>query len=343
MPSRLLRESILDSDAVNSLSLGGEVFYRRLMSVVDDFGRFDGRPAVLRGRLYPLRLDTVSEADIVEWLCECRQAGLVAFYTVDGRTYIQFHKLGAPRAKESKYPPPPDSAQMQTGENGCKRMQTGANGCNSSSFEMPGSQLTSVNGCAQTRADVPYSYSGSDSYSGSGAPPLPPTGGREGGGGEYKSKPADEDQYDPGKPAEARPRSPVGFADAPDPVVAEAEVVKRFAAAWASAGLGGLIDGRLSVTLRGMLLGNLSDPDWAAQWEEAVRLAGGRAFLRDGVGRRVGRLDVGEFLRKPDLAREIINGLGQPAPFPAAKPAYESPAQKIMRERAEKRAKGGAA
>ena len=124
MPSRLLRESILDSDAVNSLSLGGEVFYRRLMSVVDDFGRFDGRPAVLRGRLYPLRLDTVSEADIVEWLCECRQAGLVAFYTVDGRTYIQFHKLGAPRAKESKYPPPPDSAQMQTGENGCKRMQT---------------------------------------------------------------------------------------------------------------------------------------------------------------------------------------------------------------------------
>jgi hypothetical protein len=48
MPSRLLREGILDSEAVNALSFAAEVFYRRLMSVVDDFGR--PRAAVRRGR-----------------------------------------------------------------------------------------------------------------------------------------------------------------------------------------------------------------------------------------------------------------------------------------------------
>ena len=54
MPNRILREGILDSDRVNKLSWGAEVFYRRLMSVVDDFGRFDARIDLLKSKLYPL-------------------------------------------------------------------------------------------------------------------------------------------------------------------------------------------------------------------------------------------------------------------------------------------------
>src|SRR5690348_16892457 len=106
MPARLLREGILDSDAVNSLTAMEEVFYRRLMSVVDDFGRFDGRESVLRSRLYPLQVSSVREADISRWIAACEKAGLIALYVVDGKQYILFHKLGAPRAKTSKYPAP---------------------------------------------------------------------------------------------------------------------------------------------------------------------------------------------------------------------------------------------
>src|ERR1700674_3318716 len=79
MPTRLLRESILDSEAVNSLSLRGEVFYRRLISIVDDFGRF--------------------ESDISAALEECTLAmmstgePLVTVYSAAGKSYLQLNNF----------------------------------------------------------------------------------------------------------------------------------------------------------------------------------------------------------------------------------------------------------
>ncbi len=141
MPSRLLRDGILDSEAVNKLKPPEEVFYRRLMSVVDDFGRFDGRPQVLRGRLYPLRIDDVREADISRWIAACEKAGLIALYSHDGKPYILFGKLGSPRAKESKYPPPPP--EIERGQlasvNTCAQMKTDANECTHMNSSVPGS------------------------------------------------------------------------------------------------------------------------------------------------------------------------------------------------------------
>jgi hypothetical protein len=157
MPSRLLREGILDSDAVNKLSWQAEVFYRRLMSAVDDFGRFDARLPVLRGRLYSLKLSDVREADISRWLAECEAAGLIALYAVDGKPYLLFHRLGQPRSKDSKFPAPP----QHTDVNGCAQMKT------------------DENICAQMKTDVPYSYSDTDSDTGSvNTCPQPPTGGK---------------------------------------------------------------------------------------------------------------------------------------------------------------------
>ncbi|MFO0801427.1 MAG: hypothetical protein U0804_28505 [Gemmataceae bacterium] len=144
MATRLLRDGILDSAAVNALSFQAEVFYRRLMSVVDDFGRFDGRAAVLRGRLYSLKLDTVREADITRWIAECEKAGLIALYAVEGKPFILFHKLGPARAKESKYPPPPADVaarrkRLFAAENICAQMQTDANGCSQAFADVPDS------------------------------------------------------------------------------------------------------------------------------------------------------------------------------------------------------------
>lgn len=144
MPIRLLREGIIDSEAVNSLTPEAEVFYRRLMSVVDDFGRFDGRLSVLRGRMYALQLETVREASLERWLVECESARLIRRYTHAGKPYIAFLKLGEPRAKASKYPPPPDEP-VNASESRCK----------------------------QTHASAPYSYSLSDSISGAGSGPPP--------------------------------------------------------------------------------------------------------------------------------------------------------------------------
>jgi len=114
MPNRIIREGILDSAPVNTLSWGGEVFYRRLMSKVDDYGRYDARLAVLRANLYPLLLAKVSEADVSSWLAECEEAGLVSQYEVDGKPYLVYLKLDPSRqAKTSKWPPPPADASAR--------------------------------------------------------------------------------------------------------------------------------------------------------------------------------------------------------------------------------------
>lgn len=114
MPNRIVREGILDSDAVNKLTWAAEVFYRRLMSVVDDFGRYDARPEMLRAKLYPMRLDKVSLPDIVKWLADCVEAGLVRCYEVLSKPYLEIINFGQQlRQKRSKYPEP---------ESDCKQM-----------------------------------------------------------------------------------------------------------------------------------------------------------------------------------------------------------------------------
>jgi hypothetical protein len=108
MPDRILRVGILTSESVNRLSWPAEVFYRRLMSVVDDFGRYDGRPAVLRASLYALKVDRVSEPDIGKWIRETEEAGLVRTYTVTEKPYLEISKFDQKvRAVKSKWPDPP--------------------------------------------------------------------------------------------------------------------------------------------------------------------------------------------------------------------------------------------
>ncbi len=115
----MLRPGIITSEAVNSLTPAAEVFYRRLMSIVDDFGRYDGRVSILRPACYPLQLDRVREADVQRGLAECEKAGLVRLYIAEGKPYVQMLKWDKPRAKSSRWPEPPDPGDepMRTHEN----------------------------------------------------------------------------------------------------------------------------------------------------------------------------------------------------------------------------------
>lgn len=103
MPSRIIREGILTSLKVDKLSSGAELFYRRILNVVDDFGRYHGTPALLRAAAFPLKVDKVLDSHIIGWLQECVKAGLVETYLFDGLPYIEVLNFGTPRAKESKF------------------------------------------------------------------------------------------------------------------------------------------------------------------------------------------------------------------------------------------------
>lgn len=102
MPTRIIREGIITSEAVNSLSAHAELFYRRLMSVADDYGRFHSHPSLLRGACYPYQLDRVSDKDISKWLAECVNAKLIFIYS-EGKC-LQIVKFGQQCRSRSKFP-----------------------------------------------------------------------------------------------------------------------------------------------------------------------------------------------------------------------------------------------
>ena len=87
MPNRVIRDGILVSERVNSLSIEAELFYRRLMSVVDDFGRYSANPTLLRSSVFPLKPDLYGESRISEFIRECESANLIVVYEVAGRRY----------------------------------------------------------------------------------------------------------------------------------------------------------------------------------------------------------------------------------------------------------------
>lgn len=125
MPNRILRDGILTSEPVCSLSWAAEVFYRRLMSVTDDYGRFHGMPMLIRAACYPLQLDKVSDADIGKWIAECVNAALVSVYLAeDGKRYIQIEKFGQQVRSKSKFPPAAEASreQLKSSDSNCNQL-----------------------------------------------------------------------------------------------------------------------------------------------------------------------------------------------------------------------------
>lgn len=106
MPNRILREGILTSPRISRVGWAEEVLYRRLHSVVDDFGRYYADPGMLRAACYPRQLSKVSDSDIGKWLQVIADAGLVRVYPAsDGERYLEVLDFGQQvRSKKSKFP-----------------------------------------------------------------------------------------------------------------------------------------------------------------------------------------------------------------------------------------------
>jgi hypothetical protein len=109
LPNRILREGILTSPRIAKLGWVEEVFYRRLMSVVDDFGRYYADHGLLHAACFPRQLSKVTDADIGKWIRACVDAGLVSVYPAeDGESYLQVLDFGQQvRAKKSRFPQMP--------------------------------------------------------------------------------------------------------------------------------------------------------------------------------------------------------------------------------------------
>lgn len=64
---------------------------------VDDSGRFQFSPQLLKSYLYPLK--DIRIADIARWCAECADAGLIAIVEAHGKRYVQIQKFGQRQGK----------------------------------------------------------------------------------------------------------------------------------------------------------------------------------------------------------------------------------------------------
>lgn len=111
MPNRIIKESICTSETIDQMSWFEECFWQRLIVNCDDYGRFDGRPAVLKSRLFPLK-ERITLKDIEHALTKLAGIGCVVLYENDGKPCLylptwEVHQTI--RAKKSKYPAPDEN------------------------------------------------------------------------------------------------------------------------------------------------------------------------------------------------------------------------------------------
>ena len=123
MPNRIIKESICTSDTIEELGWFEEVFFYRLIVNCDDFGRMDGRKAILRARMFPLK--KIEDGDMEKGLCALEEAGLIWRYTSEGKPYLQiisWDKHQQVRSKRSKFPAPESICNQRIAdESGCPR------------------------------------------------------------------------------------------------------------------------------------------------------------------------------------------------------------------------------
>ena len=108
MPNRIIKETICTSDSVDQLSWFEEVLFYRLIVNCDDYGRYDGRPAIIKNRLFPLK-QKLSVKMVADALADLAKADLIIYYAVDEKPYLQLKTWDEHqriRAKRSKYPQP---------------------------------------------------------------------------------------------------------------------------------------------------------------------------------------------------------------------------------------------
>ena len=122
MPSRIIRESCRSSKSLAAVSAHAERLWWRLTTIADDFGRFEADPEMLKATCFPRKIQgkDVSHEEIESWFSELTKE-MIATYDVGDKIYgvfINWFDNQTPRAKNSKFPSPP--------ENICKQMQTHA-------------------------------------------------------------------------------------------------------------------------------------------------------------------------------------------------------------------------
>lgn len=129
MPNRIIKESVLVSEKIASLTDFEYRLWVSLIVLVDDAGRYDARPAVIRGRAFPLR-ERVTLKDIESAIHGLAAKGCVSLYTVGGKPYLWFPTWSDHqriRDVKPKYPGPEEADDQSAAIRGESRPESESN------------------------------------------------------------------------------------------------------------------------------------------------------------------------------------------------------------------------
>lgn len=131
MPNRIIKDTIHLSETVNQMTDFQFRLWVNLITYVDDYGRGDARPAIIKGLCFPLR-NRLSCADIGKALQDLAGIGCIFLYEVDGKPYLCFPTWESHqniRNKKSKFPGPEDANGFQTITDDCNQLQSISDKC----------------------------------------------------------------------------------------------------------------------------------------------------------------------------------------------------------------------
>jgi len=110
MPQRFLKPGIRQSRRWNRISWLAQSLYVRLVTLVDDFARYEADPELLRSELFPYGDPDGNPIQLTAIDSACEQLSekdMVHFYIHDGVKYCQLKRwTERTRAEKSKYPAP---------------------------------------------------------------------------------------------------------------------------------------------------------------------------------------------------------------------------------------------
>lgn len=131
MPNRIIKDSFQTSDKIASLTDFEFRLWVSLIVSVDDAGRGDARPAIIKGHAFPLR-ERVTAKDINDALHGLAAKGCVSLYEVDGKPYFWFPTwTDHQRVRECKpkYPAPPENSEFDPSAATCGNLRQVAANC----------------------------------------------------------------------------------------------------------------------------------------------------------------------------------------------------------------------
>jgi len=113
MPGRYLRDGVLSSAKMAKLTHPASNFWYKLLSIVDDYGRYELRIIPIKNNTFQAQ-DNVTEKEIIAWLKELIIAKLVErFDDTTGKKCFELLTFRQQFRSKSKYPRKNDEQMLK--------------------------------------------------------------------------------------------------------------------------------------------------------------------------------------------------------------------------------------